>query len=361
MKRTTLLLLLATLPLSATAQAPPDPLHTSLNQSLDRLQLGSPSARWSLTAQVQYFDRNKPAEAGTVQLSYAASDQRRTSFDFPSFHQIVTDTAEGHRSEGDSGETPPGLAEVLHFLQDPASRSALSNATLKPLHLKSQGVRLDCIHAIPEPGRHTPTTLLQQTLCTAAGSPALRYAHLESGGYSVFFEKVDTFQGGDVPLIADILFAEIRIARVQFTFAPLTPEQQAAIHPSPASQPISNATLTHTAIKRLNLAAMYPGLHSFVHPTVSIDEDGAAMLLRLHLDPAGKVIDARVIASTDPYNAANFAGNLKGDAFADPYPTSRFANFSFIAKNPEIYGDNFPPIGDNPGSAPSLGGGNTSP
>jgi hypothetical protein len=348
MNRLLVLLILATLPIAAAAQSKPDALHTTLNQSLDRLQLGNDDARWSLTASVQYLNHGKPTESGTIKFFYAAQDQRRIAYDFPGFHQIVTHTAEGHRSDGDGGETPPGLYELLHFLQVPANRSALDAAPLKAFHIKSRGVRLDCIHAAPDDQHPISSALRQQTFCTAGGSPALRYVHLSATGYSVFFEKIGDFQGGDVPLVADILFADMPIARVQFTFAPLAAGQQAQIHPSPTSQRVRNTTLNHTAMHQLTLAAIQPGFHSFVHPISLVDTSGASMLLRIQFDPTGKVTDTRVIATTDPSRAASFAASLKGKLLADPSTTSRFMNFSLITTSYQTYGDDFPPIGDNP-------------
>lgn len=332
-----LLLAVSTLSLHAGSRKT-DPPHTALNQSLDRLHLSDPSAQWSLHAQVQFLDRDTLTSSGTIEFLRVSAGQYRVTYNFPGFHQVLTATPQGQFVQGNIGDPPAGLSELLHFLRTPLDRVGLNVSEIGTFHARAKSSRLECMYTMHDPW----PTAKDLTFCTTGGSPALRYVHLPSH-YEFFFAQTGTFHGGDVPVAADVLYGGIRFARVQFAFRNLTNAEQASVQiPSGAPRKFDEEA-DRAVARQLTGSLRHSPSTPHVQDVSLVDHLPLAMVLRIQLGTDGKVAAANVIASRDQPRATAFADSLIGLSLTAPASRSRFVNYNIVIPKPQ---ESAPSFGD---------------
>jgi len=322
----------------ALAQDKQDADRAAVLRAIHQFRLTDGDTAWHMKASVQLLREGKPGDTGTVEVLHDAHDNRLTVSLFPGFSRISTVTAKGRFLEGDMGDAPAAVGEMLRFIEQPVKTSTLKSAKLVTGYRKVAGQKFHCVHAASD----RP----EQAFCNVDGSPAIRYMTLPQSVYSVLIEKMGSFQGGDVPVAAVILFGDMPIAHFDLTFSELSGEEAAAIRPAKEAvleQDHLSATTARAVSQMVSHAAFG------TPPRVPLL--GASTLLRLDVDSSGKLKSSEVVATSDGPLAWRVTERLKGQQIVPPssQPGERFINYSIVIppRDMESHDDPFYPT---PGS-----------
>ena len=304
-----LLVTLATSALFAQAtSAGPAALLARLQDAETASTLNAPTLKpWHLKLEVTLYTRPDPrsyaipAQQGTVEEWWAAPDQRRIVYNFPTYQAIYLQTSTGAYRSKLSSASPALPSLLLREVVDPLP-PADAMATSTPV-LTTQdvaGSTLDCI-ALSEPiGQPaSPEALsvgLAPTFCFAHGShlPRLSYNH---GAPVLLRSTMGNFQGRSVPLDLIASFGSLKLATAHLSKL----ESLAAIDPALLT-PTADLETVHPAIQveakvmeALKLTGDQP-----VFPADSRRQGTFVLLLRLLIGDDGRVKDVTPLRSPDP-------------------------------------------------------------
>ncbi len=305
---------------------------TAVLRAIHRFRLSNADTAWHMKASVQLLQEGKPGETGSVEVLHDAHDNRRTVTLFPGFSRISTVNAKGRFLEGNMGDAPAAVGELLRFLEQPVKTSTLRKAKLVSGYRTVAGQKFHCVHAASD----RP----EQTFCNTEGSPAIRYMTLPQSVYSVLIEQVGSFQGGDVPVAAVILFADMPIAHFDLTFSELSAEEAAAIRPAKEAVLESpSANVARAVTEMVSHAAFGTPARS---PLL-----GASTLLRLELDSSGKLKSSEGVSTSHGPLARRVLDRLSGRQIVPPSSVrgDRFINYSIVIppRDMESHDDPFYP------------------